>query len=689
MPDDTWGALAEGLPAWFNTDDFEYPGNVMESGYGISELKPWVMNQQPAHISALADQFVNAQTLLATLASTIRTHSETLYNETWTHSAARDEFMRRGPGSVLAYLQGWHDDLGENVRQLRLLVEPIQTSQTRMEALYQEYKDMVAMAKDESNIGFWEYNGVVNPNWHDYINPLSIFNDDAEVQNFLIERVRRVKEDYDRRARELVRDLNGAYEDAFFWMRYGVGATYAPPNVVMVPPGQDLPHLPSMAPPAMPGILPSAPPAVAPPALPVLPQPAPALAVPPGPPAVAPPALPNAPVPPVPTTVPGGPPAAPALPGQAGGPVALPPPAPGFGGTKLPGPAPGLGGSFAPGALPGTAGLPGGAPGLGNGMVPPPGLGRGLAKGVLRNPGAPPVPGGTPGGGVLPPPGAGRLGTRRATPGSTLRSPAAMYTQTGTPGVPGGPGSGMLPPPAPGSRRRQPGGMPPLGRGPLDVPEAFSRGSMPPPVSPVLGRPAPRRRTDQPVSPTGQRGSFAPPVATPPVLDASTARPGGMSLPPGGIPPQRSRRDRRQQGTPAGLPGNPNWLAETGPDESASTAPVLRNQVTAPDTGMGPAAMLPPQPGATAPVLGRPREAVRQAMAQNRSRPAGRRPTDAELELARRIIEADAQGRPFAEALAPREGEEAFTVQTPGGPVVGSSGPAQPEPAPKPLIGNS
>jgi len=45
------------------------------------------------------------------------------------------------------------------------------------------------------------------------------------------------------------------------------------------------------------------------------------------------------------------------------------------------------------------------------------------------------------------------------------------------------------------------------------------------------------------------------------------------------------------------------------------------------------------------------------------------------------------QGRPVAEVPA-REGEEAFTVQTPGGAVVGGSGPVQPEPAPKPLISN-
>jgi len=682
MPDDTWGALTDGNYSWFNMDGFKYPENILNTGYGISELKPWVMNQQPAHISALADQFVNAQTLLTELSNAIRTQSQKLYNETWTHSAARDEFMKRGPGKVLAYLKAWHDDLGESARQLRLLVEPVQRSQTRMEALYREYEEKVAQAKDPNNMGFGEFLGTVNPNWHDYINPFSIFDDEGQVQQHLMERVQAVKDHYDRRARELVNDLNGAYSDAFFWMRYGIGPTYSPPNVLMVQPGMDIPHLPSAPPPGFAGALPPAAPAVAPPALSALPPPAPAMVAPPAPPVAAPALPPNAPAaPPVPTNVPGVPPPAPPSPGQAGGPVALPPAAPGLGGAPLPGTAPGLGGKFAPGALPSTAGLPGGAPGLGNGMVPPPGLGGGLAKGVLRKPGTPPVPGGTPAGGMVPPPGAGRLGRGRQGRGSTLRSPAAMYTQTGTPAAPGGPGSGMLPPPASSSRRRQPGGIA-AGRGPLGVPEAFSRDSMPPPVSPVLGRPAQRRRTEPPATPAGMRGSFAPPPATPPVLDASMARPGGMSLPPGGIPPQRSTRSRRAQGMPAA--GAPNWLAEP-----ESTAPVLRNQVTAPVTGAVTGGGVPSQPGATSPVLGRPREAVREAMAQNRSRPGGRGPTDAELELARRVIEADAQGRPLAETVAPREGEEAFTVQTPGGAVVGGTGPQQPEPAPKPMIGNT
>jgi hypothetical protein len=715
MPDDTWGATTGSGYSWFSLEGFTWPTDIRTTDLTIAALKPYVMNQQPAHVSALADQFVNAQTVLTELSNTIRAHSTRLYNETWTNSDARAGFMLQGPGKVLAYLKNWHEDLDRNVRALRTLVEPMRTSQSAMEQLWIDYEAEVAHESDPSNLSISERLAVRNPNWHDYINPLSPLDNNAQTDAYIMQQVQAVREKYNRLARELVHTVNNAYEDAFRTMRYGLGATYEPPNVLMVQPGMDIPHLPATPPVGLPGGVPTGPPALAPPAPPAVPPPPLTALVPPGPP-VAPPAPPNAPVlPSGPPAVPTGPPVAPVAPGLAGGLPPLPPFAPGLGNVKLPGPPPGLGGGFAPGSLPGTAGLGATAPGFSSPM-PPPGLGRGLNRGVLRNPGAPPNPGGgAPGSGMLPPPGAGQR-RRRQAPGSTLRSPAANYTQTGTPGVPGGSGSGMLPPPPPGSRRRQPGGLPGSGIGSLDVPEAFNRGGMPPPVSPVLGRPAQRRQTDQPATPGGMRGSFAPPPAAPPVLNASTARPGGMTLPPGGIPPQR--RDRRAAGTPGvggpgspllpgGMPpgrgrsgddrrrarpnlvGNPEWLAETGPDETASTAPVLRNQVTALDTGVQAGAMLPPQPGATSPVLGRPREAVRQAIAQNRTRP-GRQATDAELELARRVIEADHLGRPVAETAQPaHEGEEAFTVQTPGGAVVGGAGPAQPEPAPRPMIGNS
>jgi hypothetical protein len=721
MADDNWGATVDMGDVGYTAFSDESPAGyswfeweIYEGGdKDITVLRPWVLNQKPAHISALADQFRNARTLLVELENAVRLHSQKLFNETWTNSDARQSFMQRGPGRVLAYLQDWQTQVEINETTLRALLEPIRSSQTEMEQLWRDYERDVASAKDPDTIGFLEGIDAVNPNWHDYINPLSFLNDSAEIDQFLLQRVQATKEKYNKLAQQLADRLMVAYREQFFRITNGVGATYEPPNVTMVPPGVKLPLGVPGAPSGFAGNVPSVPNVTAPPPPPALPPAQLTTVVPP-----APPALPPMPVPPAAPPVPAGlnavPPAPPAIP---------PPPAPGNLPGNLPAGPPGVGlapapgalpaglGSLNPGALPGTGKLPSGAPGLGG--LTPPGFGKGLSNGVLRNPGA------TPGLGMVPPPGAGAA-RRRGPSGSTLRSPAANYTATGMPGGAGGPGTpGVLPPPAGAqARRRGTPGMPGApGTGVTGVPEAFSRGTMPPPVSPVLGRPAARRRPGTPaMPPAGMRGAFAAPDATPPVLDATTARPAGMTLPPGGIPPQRPRRDRRATGSPAGAPGvpgtpmmpggfppgrrragrdgqqtnpnlvgNPDWLAETGPEESASTAPVLRNQVTAsPDTGITPNPMLPVQPGATNPVLGRSREAVRRAMAENRTRP-GTRPSQDEVELARRVLEA------AGEQSAAREGEEAFTVQTPGGPVVGNAGPARPEPAPapRPTVGNT
>ena len=102
MPDDTWGATTGSGYSWFSLEGFTWPTDIRTTDLTIAALKPYVMNQQPAHVSALADQFVNAQTVLTELSNTIRAHSTRLYNETWTNSDARGQFMLMGPGKVLA-----------------------------------------------------------------------------------------------------------------------------------------------------------------------------------------------------------------------------------------------------------------------------------------------------------------------------------------------------------------------------------------------------------------------------------------------------------------------------------------------------------------------------------------------------------------------------------------------------------
>src|SRR4029453_7427232 len=70
-----WGALATGeadyyTDYWLNTPDY-----LNDERFNVAILKPWVLNQQPAHISALADQFQKAHDLLVEVERTGREHT--------------------------------------------------------------------------------------------------------------------------------------------------------------------------------------------------------------------------------------------------------------------------------------------------------------------------------------------------------------------------------------------------------------------------------------------------------------------------------------------------------------------------------------------------------------------------------------------------------------------------------------
>ena len=735
MADDNWGAHvgyddgATGIWGIRNMGNdqqwFSPPAYRTDKQFTIVMLKPWVMNQQRHHISALADQFRNARRVLEELETTVRAQSQQMITDIWTKGVARDEFMKRGPGLALAYIQNWKEQVLYNELGLRSLLTPIETSQGKMEVLWGQYEAAVKYAGDEGNLSLMQKGDITDPNWHDELNPFSMLDNDAQIAQFLMKRVQAVKEEYDQKARDIVADLATAYNGAFSDVARGTGVQYEPPNVVMSPPGQELPPIP-----AGPGGAPT---------FNGLPGTANVQALP------VPPGLnsqqlqqlnnsvPNVTQPP--TNLPGGPPGT--GPGALPGGVPVNPP--GMQAAKMPGAFPGAvppGFGILPknGAMPAAlpSGLPGGAPGAGNGVtpgqfgngaLPPPGLGRGLSNGVLRN------PGGARGLSAMPPPGGG-LGKRKRD--STLRSPAGYTSTAHAAGGPGGSPSGLVPPPGAGagSRREASRGVPTVRTsGIRGVPEEFTRGSgsMPPPVSPVLGRQnrQGRRGSETPgVPPIAARGAFTPPTAAPPVLNASTSRSAGSMLPPpGGISPQQRRRGRQMPTMPAGAPGgpggpgqpgmpfppggassgrrqagrytgrqapnlvgNPDWLVETTTDEVASTAPVLRNQVTVgPEGWLDPGMMAPVQPGATPSVVGRSPAAVRRAAEANRTRPPQ---NEAEQQLSRRAREADHRGLP-AETREVRAGEEAFTVQTPGGSVVGGSGPSQPEEAPRPTIGNS
>jgi hypothetical protein len=697
---------------WTADDAWFVPINYLTSGKQFKELEVMVSNQQPFHISALADQFRNVRYLLNILQWEVRNRSNALFSDGWTDGKARDAFMVKGPGRVLAYLQNWAEQIKDNEKALRNLLDPIDESMTTMNRYVKEYEDK---AGKTDHFSFWENLGLAD-------------DQTGEVRQQIIDdRLKALKEEYDQKARELVDKLAGAYYNSFMQMRHGVGAQYAPPNVMAALPGHEddyfYPPMPAMPNLSAAGL--NVPDAKAVPPIPTItPQQLQQL---------------QSQVPHV--TIPGLP-GNPNLPGL--GPNGLPTApvvgTPGLQGLNQPGMLPAmppglgrLGARQVPAGLnaPNLNGLPGmrGAVspnGLGAGMLPS-SLGRGISRGVLGN------PNGAGRFGMLPP---GRgLSKRDPARGGTLRSPSSNYTSTGALGSGAGAvptGAGRVPPMGAGRRQaNRASGVPAFRAGGVDVPEQFRRSGMQAPVAPVLGRPnrqRGRQGADAPGAPLGMRGAFAAPTATPPVLDAATARTAGGSKlpPPAGMPPQRRtrRQDQRARSLAAfagggpegpsqpGLPlmpggmspgrrdgrytdssatnlvGNPDWLTETGPAASASTAPVLRNQMAAGPEAAGEQGWLPPQPGATSPVFNQSsRAAVRQAMGGNNSRPGARPAAHSQAELARRTREADHHGRSSAEAQEARPGEEAFTVQTPGGAVVGST-PAHEEEAPKPTIGN-
>lgn len=699
----------------------------------FEELSIWVMNQKPAHVHALGDMFVRAAQLLRELESNVRARSMSLFSEQWTRGEARDSFMVKGPGQLLAYLQDWATQQAWNIDAMYDLVEPIQKSQTDMQALINRHGPEVkaagtATVSDNMELGQKiEYGGT------------SVSTARRELDETLAARETAKREEFDRAAREIVRVLAGAYANEFNKMTRGVGAPYVEPNVIMASPGQQWPSIPAVGAPNISGPGVGAPNVAKPPTAPNVTAPnvqrlattapnvtAPVLQEVPTARTVT--TVPTAPQVPAPTV--GPPPGAPVLPPIPGG--------PGVGGRNIPSAltAPNINGVPGAGAFdprtmptgltaPNINAVPGAgagvtAPGVNPGMMPP-GAGRGVSRGVLGRPGQAP-------GGVLPPPGAG-LGRRGSTFGRQrpgVRSPAADYTGTGAVGARGAQTPGVMPPPGVGTGRRQGPGMPVTrSGGPGAVPDAFNSGSMPPPVAPVLGR---QNRGGQPgqhglyTGPQGGRGAFAPPSATPPVLNAQSRAggsmlpppasltqqhrrraagreglggPGGLGAPGGGtpVPPGGFAAGRRTAGRYTGQPapnlvGNPDWLAETTQESAPSTAPVLRNQMATPEPGALPP-MMPPMPGANAPVIrqapgARPAPARGTAAAQG-GRPGAARPArsgPSEAELARRSREA--QHQPEA-----RPGEDAaFTVQTPGGPVVGST-PARPEEAPRPTVGNT
>ena len=296
----------------------------------------------------LADQWINAYNLLASIRQQLLDQSTTLYNEHWRSAEARDAFMRVGPGETLAYLDEWMDAASNNVSALRAMVTIAENSREQMRHMWNRYKDAIAAAEDIS-VGDW-FRSARHASWW-----FGSWDGSDGTREEAIQQVNDARAQFNREAQGLAERVGDEYMTYFGTISSGHGPLFYEMDAVLNAPGHEPPprlgNLPTMS--TAPGALPPLAPTVLP--------------VPVAPPASgAPPRLIGRLAPAAPPARPGG------VPAPAG---ALPP---------LPGAVPPMPGGAAAPASAGAPAAPPGASGLGSAreLTSPPG--PGLRDGVIQ-----------------------------------------------------------------------------------------------------------------------------------------------------------------------------------------------------------------------------------------------------------------------------------------------------------------
>jgi hypothetical protein len=658
---DYWGAAAGNTDrprgedgGYFPTDQDPVPEYTAppgdNNGDRIEMIYRQVMGERPAHVSALADQWQNAYDLLLHARNDLYGESNTLYNEHWSSGAARDAFMRYGPGATLANLDQWMTAVDNNVVSLRGLVSVIQDYQSQMTDLWQRYQG-----------GLQDVRVLMQP---DGVTPAS---DDSKMQA-----TRDAQDQYSQEAQGLAYRMAGEYLTALGRVGTGHGPAFMPPNVVLNDPGHPtLLRMPSGPRPAPPAAVP--PPAAAPPraAAPPLPFTSPPAAVPPVPvaalaaaPPVAAPVLAPLAAPP-PSAAPSPPVASPAAPpalgagfAAASGLLAAAPPAGvlGAGPVRTANPAPP------------PAGAARGASVLNSGVIGP----RSAAGGAFgsRVTGFAPTEEGLTGSRVPPAlPPMNRSGAApRSRPGAVAPEEAAEGGRAAPPGVLGA------------GRRRRPaaaGSTPaPIRSQAAGSPWTAGIGSAPGILSGhpsgVAGTAAEATRSGAAVvSRRAARGG-----AVPPLLDR------GRSVPAGTADPAGTSPRRRTAARGPAVPGT-DWFGAEASREGLPD-PVLAAQGLAvdrtawrldevPEALRGAVPATDPTTGSGASPAGADRSAARPATAgepgQAGAAVAGPRPTPAHA-TGRRAAGTEPTTVPEEDGSRVITDEEAFTVDSPGGPVL-------------------
>ncbi|GLY01588.1 hypothetical protein [Actinoplanes sp. NBRC 101535] len=649
------------------------PGSA--DGKTIEEIRMRIRNMHPEKIAELADHWQNAWSVMDNVRTYVLGSSNRLEAESWQSPKARDAFLGKGPGEVLAYLDVWMDAAQQNVTALRHLVQISITARADMDALWAEYERALQTAQNVDLAGqLSEWFNFSERYWT---------TDWEDAKHWQVkQQVDETVQQFQQRAQELAYRVGNEHYEYTTLVATGVGPPYRPMDAVLNTPGNPaLVTPPSLGGPGgvnAPNPVPSGgakPPALAP--------------TPVAPPATAPKPPATAPTPAPAPTLPTSPPAVVAPPAVANPPTSITPPGvvpPAV--APLPAPPPAFAGS-PPGVGAVKPSLPGSVPSLSR----PPGLGTSPAAGPATSAARPPNPGqltrnafNRGAGGAPQSPGAGQ------PPGRSLRRPTSTPGDParGTPGQPGQPGRG-----AP----RQPGrgapGQP--GRGtPVQPPNGQRRRGE---GSDDAGRRVPGTTLDG-AEQFGRPGGTTPPVLKNPTGDRNRVRPGSQQemRPPSlggtggdavhreGTAPPVLQRPTRTPETPApsrGRPGRKDGRKPAGADWIG--ADQARTEAGAPVID----APAPPPSGSRVSKLEEVPKELRSRAATRASGP-GRveRPGTVAPELNRRRT---SDGRDRTERDDEARGvvtdEQAFEVQTPGGGVVTSKREEHYEPEIRRILG--
>ncbi|MEU4427307.1 hypothetical protein AB0F81_42345, partial [Actinoplanes sp. NPDC024001] len=206
------------------------PGNPLS----LPDVARKLRNMHPEQMAALADQWQNAWSFMADIRTFVVQQSTVLQDEHWQSPAARDAFLRRGPGEALAYLDVWMDAAQKNVTALRHLVNISLEARRDVDNLVQRYEQEMREAQQVGfleNLGAFATEGV---SWN------------AARQEEIEEDTREVDERYRREAQLLAQRYGDQYFDYIGVVAGGVGPPVQPMNAVLSAPA-------TVPPPGLPG----------------------------------------------------------------------------------------------------------------------------------------------------------------------------------------------------------------------------------------------------------------------------------------------------------------------------------------------------------------------------------------------------------------------------------------------------